>query len=214
MTTYRFKWFINYDKEEKWLESMAEQGYHLENPFFGYTFRCGQPEQTIIKIDYRTFKNNNDFLDYRTLFEDSGWKHIAGTKYNGAQYFKKIKNSGDDDNVDEDIFSDSSSRAGRYKRISHMWLYMAVTYMAIFLPMTLNFNFGFANILNFKELYLTPGLWEMTGFKFWRQFLFETPFALGRGFMGWFLLLFWIFTIFSYLLFAYKSWRLAKKTMM
>jgi len=39
-----------------------------------------------------------------------------------------------------------------------------------------------SGIFNRKSLYYTPGLWEMSGFEFWRKFLFETPFALFRGY--------------------------------
>lgn len=44
-----------------------------------------------------------------------------------------------------------------------------------------NGNFDPAVIINPKTLYFTPGLWDLTGLEFWRAFLFETPFALGRG---------------------------------
>lgn len=49
-----------------------------------------------------------------------------------------------------------------------------------------------------KALYYTPGLWEKTGAAFWTAFLFETPFALGRGF-AWLLfpLLIGLYLIFS-----------------
>lgn len=75
----KFKVFFDFDKEEKWLRNMAEQGFQLENISFGYSFYSAQPENTIFKIDYRTFKTGQDFLDYCTLFEDSGWQHIAVT---------------------------------------------------------------------------------------------------------------------------------------
>jgi len=62
-------------------------GYQLERKGFGYKFRETEPEETMIKIDYRLFKKKEDFIDYLTLFEDSGWQHIAGRKSSGTQYF-------------------------------------------------------------------------------------------------------------------------------
>ncbi|WP_443659137.1 DUF2812 domain-containing protein [Clostridium algidicarnis] len=34
----KFKFFINYDKEEKWLNDMAKKGYELETASFGDVF--------------------------------------------------------------------------------------------------------------------------------------------------------------------------------
>ena len=59
------------------------------------------------------------------MFEDSGWKHIVGNKSSISQYFKKGRTNNEDD-----IFSDSNSKAGKYKRlinitiISIVWLLM------------------------------------------------------------------------------------------
>lgn len=172
----KFKFFINYDKEEKWLNDMAKKGYELETASFGYKFSFTKPENTKIRIDYRIFKNKEDFMDYSALFEDSGWKHISGNKSCGAQYFKKI-----DENGDEDIFSDDMSKAARYKRLSDMWIGLAVVYLPISIAFASQKSIDIKSILNPKLLYYTPGLWEMSGISFWRRFLFETPFAAGRG---------------------------------
>lgn len=178
-----FEWFIDYDKEEKWLNEMAKKGYELQNVGFGYTFALAKSENTIIRIDYRTFKNQEDFNDYCALFEDSGWKHVVGTKYSGAQYFKKVSEDGNDD-----IFSDEASKAGKYKRMSDGLLTLGVCFIPITITTMKNIYTDFWSIFHPERLYYTPGLWQMKGLRFWRAFLFETPFALGRGF-SWLLLL-------------------------
>lgn len=76
-----------------------------------YEFYKTSPNNTVIKIDYRRFKSNDDFQNYIILFKDSGWEHIAGTKTSGKQYFKRIDKAAGDD-----IFSDISSKAERYKK--------------------------------------------------------------------------------------------------
>lgn len=199
----KFRVFINFDKEEQWLSQMAAQGYELTKVSFGYTFRKAAPASEQIRIDYRNFKNQQDFVDYITLFEDSGWKHIAGTKNSGVQYFKQIGS-----HSSSEIFSDHLSKAGRYKQASNMWLTLAV----VFFPILIANNqplFDWSVILHPKQFYLTPGLWEMTGAKFWRAFLFETPFAIFRGYTWLFILI----CILTYAWFAYKSWRLYKDAM-
>lgn len=60
--------------------------YELENISFGYKFGSMEPEDVTVRIDYRIFKSKEDFVDYCTLFEDSGWKHLAGNKNSGVQY--------------------------------------------------------------------------------------------------------------------------------
>lgn len=192
----KYKFFIDYDKEEKWLNDMAKEGYQLEEVSFGYKFRNAEPEDTIIRIDYRTFKSEEDFIDYCTLFEDSGWKHISGTKYSGAQYFKKINNSSEND-----IFSDKLSKAGKYKRVSDMWGTISIAYLPILVVLMTNKAININAIIHPKSLYYTPGLWEMSGIKFWRCFLFETPFAVSRGFMW----LFFLVILVLYLSFSIKA---------
>lgn len=94
---WRLKFFLDFEKEEKWLEEMAWKGYQLKSDTFGYRFRIAEPEDTKIKIDHRVFNRRSDFINYCTLFEDSGWKHIAGKWWSGTQYFKKVDEESEDD---------------------------------------------------------------------------------------------------------------------
>ncbi|MCL2593196.1 MAG: DUF2812 domain-containing protein [Defluviitaleaceae bacterium] len=172
----KIKFFLNFQKEEKWLKQMAAQGYQLKKQGPIYTFEPAPPKQTNIKIDYRHFKKQQDFLNYRSIFEDSGWQHISGTKNSGNQYFKQI-----DDNSYDDIFSDTTSRAGRYKRLANMMLFMFVIILPLVIISSTKGTLGIDIFLNPRTLYYTPGLWERSGLEFWQAFLFETPFALMRG---------------------------------
>jgi hypothetical protein len=199
----KFRFFLDFEKEEKWLNTMAKQGWELCGKSFTYKFKKIEPTNAIIKIDYRTFKNNSDFEDYLALFRDSGWEHVSGSKHSGTQYFKKIN-----ENDINDIFSDTPSKAVRYKRLSSMWVTMAMSYFPIFVALVLNKAVNFTAFQNPKLLYYTPGLWERSGVYFWKGFLFETPFAVMRGF-AW--LLFPILII-LYLAFAIKSESLYRNT--
>lgn len=190
----KWKFFLDLDKEERWLNEMAKQGWVLAGKSLRYKFE--RDEEKLIKIDYRTFKLEKDLEDYLLLFEDSGWSHLAGNKNSGRQYFIKK-----DSNANDDIFSDQRSKADRYKRMADVWFNLAMAYipMAVMLYLTKFANFG--SILNPQSLYLTPGLWELTGSSFWKAFLFETPFALGRGIVW---LIFPVLAI-IYFIFAIKA---------
>ncbi|RHW38126.1 DUF2812 domain-containing protein [Neobacillus notoginsengisoli] len=196
---YKLKFFVDFEKEEKWLVKMANDGYHLQNASFGYRFQKGEPEAATIKIDFRKFKKKEDFIDYCTMFEDSGWKHLAGTKSSGIQYFKKMN-----DTVDDEIFSDNHSKAARYKRYASMCFELAISYLPILLVFYLTDIIHFKALINPKELYFTPGLWDKEGVYFWFSFLFETPFALMRGLAWSFIPLAMIF----YFFFGYRAKKL------
>lgn len=173
----KWKLFFNLDKEEKWLNEMAQQGFVLSGKNFKYEFNHVSDQENLIKIDYRTFKSKKDLEDYILLFEDSGWEHLAGDKSSGKHYFMK-KNA----NATDDIFSDQRSKAERYKRMADGWLAAATVYVPIVIVFIQTNVIRLDSLLNPKSLYLTPGLWDLSGSSFWRAFLFETPFALGRGF--------------------------------
>ena len=175
----KFKFFLRFDKEEKWLEDMAKQGWLLSQKFLFYEFQKPVPENKTIRIDFIRPKSEQDFMDYCTLFEDSGWKHIAGTKTLGTQYFLKRN-----DDSSEDIFSDKISKARRYKLLSVLWLIWVMSFLSFFIAMKNGGWVQFDLLFHPKEWYLTPGLWELSGCQFWLAFLFETPFALMRG-IGW-----------------------------
>lgn len=172
------KCFLDSVKEEKWINDMLKEGQELVYSKGGtYYFKEKSDDKVSIKSDFRYFKSQRDYSDYLLMFEDSGWMHVKGTKYSGMQYFKKVGCSSGDD-----IFSDKPSKAAKYKRMADIWLSILVAYLPICIVFIIN---GYINMRAFiypKELYYTPGLWNMTGVRFWKAFAFETPFALGRGF--------------------------------
>jgi hypothetical protein len=198
----KFRFFLDFAKEETWLTEMAHKGYELDNICMGYHFRQGKPEDTQIRIDHRVFRSQAEFVNYCTLFADCGWQHIAGTQISGVQYFKRLSPT-----VGEDIFSDEFSRAERFKRVSLVWLVCAGLMLFSIIQMAFTGSINLNAIINPKLFYLTPGLWEKSGEVFQKAFWFETPFALFRAAM----LYFFPVALIVYLIFAVKSYRLYKK---
>ena len=125
-------------------------------------------------------------------------------KYSGSQYFKKANPAGN-----EDIFSDALSRAGRYQRLASVWLSLSAAWLPLLVILLTSDWIKIDGFLNPQALYFTPGLWEMEGFTFWRHFIWETPFALLRGFAG----LFWVAIVLLYAFFAIRSWFVYKKAL-
>ncbi len=196
----KWKPFFDFHKEELWLADMSRNGYRLikyVNGYYTFDYSNDRTEYTY-KIDYRTFYKVKDYRNYCTLFEDSGWKHIAGSQWSGSQYFVKIRS-----NAGDDIFSDNLSRAGRYKRISYLWLSFVLCYSFILYAIIAY------KTININQFYLTPGLWDMNGWNFFKAFVFETPFALLRLFP----FVIYPVLIAYYAYFAIKSLTLYKKEM-
>lgn len=202
----KLRLFIDYEKEEKWLNAMATKGWALKSALFTYTFRKTPPEDTTIRVDFRLFKHEKDYADYIALFEDSGWQHIAGYKSIGIHYFKKTR-----EQANEDIFSDAASKAERYKRASQMWLMFFIGCIPVILSLYISTILAPIAVQQasphhgllpaFKFIHSTPGLWP--------DFLFEVPFAL----MGAIMIILLILLQITFLISALRCHSLYKKQM-
>lgn len=168
----KLKFFLDFDKEESWLNQMADEGFLLTKTGVAYRFSAIGPKSAVIKVDHRPAMSETDFADYLTLFSDAGWRHQAGTRHGGPQYFASF--SGD---ANAEIFSDTDSRAQRYRR-------SIATYGLLFLPFAVLVFVLWAQGNLFQapgDWYLTPGLWDKQGAEFIGAFVFETPFVLVRA---------------------------------
>jgi hypothetical protein len=163
----KFKIIADFEKEEHFLNDMAEKGYYLEkyNSLGVYTFRRIEPQKLSYRIDFRTFSNNAQFENYCTLFQDAGWEHVYGTRRSGSQYFLPIPGKAQTD----DIFSDKKSKAGRYRRFSKQ-CGASLLWMIVWLMLLQPSWSG-------KTWYFTA-LRNMPGSLLWKAVLFETPFII------------------------------------
>ncbi|MGT2831890.1 DUF2812 domain-containing protein [Streptococcus halotolerans] len=177
----KFKLFFgDIDKEEVWINTIQDKGYVFEGTsayFPIYRFRRSQTGRLpIVKIDFRSFKKNEDYHEYKQLFNDYGWEHVGGSLWSGEQYFRQKS-----PNVSTEIFSDAISISDMRKRLLHHLLFLFVLFAMLSLVLMQNVQNGsYYSLFDPKSWYLTPGLWELSGWLFWGHFLFETPFALLR----------------------------------
>ena len=134
----KFKYFLDFEKEERWLMEMADKGCRLKiGGRLLYRFEKAPPEQANIRVDYQEFDGvfwelQDNFAAYRKQMGAKGWEHIAGKPRSGFQYFKQVSG-------DEDIFPDAASRSGRYKRFTSQSTYIS---WGLFLPATYVVLFG------------------------------------------------------------------------
>ena len=178
----KFKIFLSLKKEEEWINSIQEEGYKLvsvNSAVSMYTFEKLSTKEMFIpyvRLDFRekSMKKTN-YEDYVTLFSDSGWKLIKGSRSGGAQYFQQ-----EHPDVTREIFSDTDSQESVKKRYVKYGYTYGTLFLLYFFLFFNNYSWNLDDILNFKSWYFTQGLWEMKGTWFWKAFLFETPFVLLR----------------------------------
>jgi len=123
----KFKWFWAWDdeKEEKWLEGLSQDGWHLDKPGFPcvYHFSKGEPRRFSYRLDFRTgsFKSLQEYLQ---ICRDAGWEMVGrmGTWY----YFRKECRDGEN----PEFYSDTDSKIQKYRRLT--------LFLVIFLPILLN----------------------------------------------------------------------------
>ncbi|MDK4348172.1 DUF2812 domain-containing protein [Enterococcus faecium] len=161
---------------------MQEEGYRLVSvssvvPI--YTFeKLASKEKFIpyVRLDFREKSMGKiKYEDYVTLFSDSSWKLIKGSRSGSAQYFQQ-----EYPDVTRDIFSDTDSQESVKKRyVKYGYTYGTLFLLYFFIFFSSN-SWNLDKILNFKSWYFTQGLWEMEGMWFWKAFIFETPFVLLR----------------------------------
>jgi hypothetical protein len=121
-TIHKFKrfWAWQDEKEEAWLRTMSQQGFHLVSvkPFGSYSFKLGDKTDYVYRLDYQT--NRKDTQNYLKLFQDAGWEHIS--EMSGWQYFRKQVEARES----PEIYTDVESKITKYKRL--------LGYLLIFLP--------------------------------------------------------------------------------
>ena len=105
----RFFWAWQDDDEGRWLAQMARQGWHLVKGGIWFTFRRGEPREVLYRMDFRT-KEEPDRGEYLRVFRDAGWEHVCN--FGPWRYFRA-----DAAAAASDIYSDTHSLIGKYKRL-------------------------------------------------------------------------------------------------
>jgi hypothetical protein len=110
----------NDTKEERWLEEMAQTGWHLVSGPIVYCFEEGAPAQMRYRLDYRSESGGMD--EYLRLCRDSGWERVFS--FAGWQYFRTASASA------PEIYTDAASRIAKYRRLLNSSVLLAIASMA------------------------------------------------------------------------------------
>ncbi len=121
-------WQWQDDREEKWLEEMSASGWHLAalKGIAAYRFEAGSPKQYNYRLDFQEIgKQQRD--DYLALFTDAGWEHLG--EKSGWNYFRKPQAT----DQPAEIFTDTSSKIAKYKRVLTTQVMMFAIYFALWM---------------------------------------------------------------------------------
>lgn len=100
------------DKEERWLEEMARQGWHLVKGGLRFVFEKGTPSEIRYRLDYRRQFPHGE-SEYYSMFRDAGWEHICNFKQ--WHYFRSPAAA----NAPE-IYTDVESRIDMYRQLQRV----------------------------------------------------------------------------------------------
>lgn len=121
-TIKKVRWFWAWQdaKEEAWLESMAQDGWHLKSLGLPcvYFFGKGEPGRYSYRLDYMP-ADKEKFAEYVQIFQDAGWEYIG--EMSSWRYWRKQVAEGET----AEIFTDTESKVRKYQRL--------LAYMGFFL---------------------------------------------------------------------------------
>ena len=124
-TFYKLFWVWEYDKEEKWLNEMAAQGWALSGVgFCRYTFDKAQPGEYTVRLQLlNQCPASAESMGYLRLVEDSGAEYVG--RMMRWVYFRK---KGD---KDFRLFSDNRSQAEYLGRIQRFLAPLTVANLGV-----------------------------------------------------------------------------------
>lgn len=104
--------FINFEKEEKWLNDMTAKGMHFIDYSFGrYLFEEGEPGEYIYRLELLDqLPSHPESIAYIKFMEEAGIECVGS--YMRWVYFRKKASEGP-----FDLYSDYDSRIKYYKKI-------------------------------------------------------------------------------------------------
>lgn len=108
-----FKLFVDFEKEERWLNEMSAKGLQMSSYYFGqYVFEDGQPGEYTYRLELlESHPRSGEGMAYIRFMEDAGVECVD-TFWRWA-YFRKKTADGP-----FDLFTDAQSKIRHYRRVA------------------------------------------------------------------------------------------------
>lgn len=136
-TMHKWFWVWEFDKEEAWLNEMANTGWVLDCVgFCKYTFVKSEPEEYTVRLEMHD--HDQGYIDF---VEETGAEYVG--RMARWIYFRKRTENGR-----FEIFSDIDSRIQHLDRIGKMLTIVGIANLLIGIANTFNYiNIGWINLL-------------------------------------------------------------------
>lgn len=134
---HKWIWVWEFDKEEAWLNEMANTGWVLDRVgFCKYTFVKSEPEEYTVRLEMHD--HDQGYIDF---VEETGAEYVG--RMARWIYFRKRTENGR-----FEIFSDIDSRIQHLDRIGKMLTIVGIANLLIGIANTFNYiNIGWINLL-------------------------------------------------------------------
>jgi len=121
-----WRWFIDYEKEETWLNEMSAKGLALIDYFLcRYSFVASAPGEYIYRIELlEHLPSHPESQQYLNFMAENGTEHVAS--WHRWVYFRRKTEVGA-----FDIYSDIDSRMAHYKRVGTLFLCIGIAEICI-----------------------------------------------------------------------------------
>lgn len=134
MKNVKYRFYLDYEKEEAWINEMAAQGWHLEKFSVGrFTFKKGEPGAFIYRNEFLSGMQVSEREEYLEFLADSNVTIVH--TFGGWIYMKRATADGP-----FRIYTDKKSKISYYKRMLNVWL----------LFFAINILFGMMNVFEFS----------------------------------------------------------------
>lgn len=111
MKKNKYRFILDFEKEERWINEMSEQGWQLEKFILGlFTFTKGKPGEYIYRNEYLMDKNKKEREAYKHFLEESGIEVVHESF--AWIYTRKKAIEGN-----YEIFSDITSKRKYYEKL-------------------------------------------------------------------------------------------------
>lgn len=143
MKKVKYRFFLDYDKEEKWINEMAEKGWHLEKfASIRFVFKKDELGKYIYRNEFIGGLSKKEKEDYFELLKDSGVTIVHECFC--WVYLKKPKAEGD-----FELYTDTSSKIDYFNRILNIFF---VLYLLNIAFAAFNISFSFKSEMKYVNI--------------------------------------------------------------
>ncbi|MDI2585783.1 MULTISPECIES: DUF2812 domain-containing protein [unclassified Psychrobacillus] len=120
MKKVKYRLYVDYEKEEQWINELAQQGWLLEKfKFFRFTFVKGEAGSYIYRNELLAGLALKDKNEYLQFLKESGIEIVS--KFGGWVYFRKKASDGP-----FGIYTDTASKVSYFNRIIGLFTLLLV----------------------------------------------------------------------------------------